>query len=35
VTQDAALMERVDELGKGKSGKVKKPAKQFLNRYGK
>lgn len=35
VAGDAALMKRVDQLGKGKSAKVKKPAKQFLNRYGK
>jgi hypothetical protein len=32
---DEALMKRVDQLGKGKSAKVKKPAKQFLTRYGK
>jgi HEAT repeat protein len=34
VTKDEKLMKRVDELGKGKSAKVKKPAKQFLSRYG-
>ena len=35
VAGDEALMKRVDQLGKGKSAKVKKPARQFLNRYGK
>ena len=35
VAQDDALMKRVDQLGKGKSAKVKKPARQFLSRYGK
>jgi hypothetical protein len=34
VAKDDKLMKRVDELGKGKSAKVKKTAKQFLNRYG-
>ena len=34
VAKDEELMKRVDELGKGKSAKVKKPAKQFLSRYG-
>jgi HEAT repeat protein len=34
VANDDKLMKRVDELGKGKSAKVKKPAKQFLSRYG-
>jgi len=34
VTKDEKLMKRVDELGKGKSARVKKPAKQFLSRYG-
>lgn len=35
VAEDAVLMKRVDQLGKGKSAKVKKPARQFLTRYGK
>jgi hypothetical protein len=35
VAQDETLMKRVDQLGKGKSAKVKKPARQFLSRYGK
>ena len=35
VGADEALMKRVDQLGKGKSAKIKKPAKQFLTRYGK
>jgi hypothetical protein len=35
VAEDEALLKRVDQLGKGKSAKVKKPAKQFLSRYGK
>jgi hypothetical protein len=34
VAKDEKLLKRVDELGKGKSAKVKKPAKQFLSRYG-
>lgn len=35
VGQDEKLMKRVDQLGKGKSAKVKKPARLFLSRYGK
>jgi len=35
VAQDEMLMKRVDQLGKGKSAKVKKPARQFMIRYGK
>lgn len=35
IAQDATLMKRVDQLGKEKSAKVKKPARQFLSRYGK
>lgn len=34
VAKDDKLMKRVDELGKGKSAKIKKTAKQFLSRYG-
>jgi HEAT repeat protein len=34
VANDERLMQRVDELGKGKSAKVKKTAKHFLRRYG-
>ena len=34
VAKDERLMKRVDELGKGKSAKVKKTAKHFLRRYG-
>ena len=33
VGKDEKLLKRVNELGKGKSAKVKKPAKAFLNRY--
>lgn len=33
VTKDEKLMNRVNQLGKGKSAKVKKPAKAFLTRY--
>ena len=33
VSKDEALMARVDRLGKGKSAKMKKPAKRFLSRY--
>ena len=35
VTKDQKLMDRVDELGKAKSAKVKKTAKRFMTRYGK
>jgi len=35
VAKDQKLMDRVDELGKGKSAKVKKTAKRFMSRYGK
>ena len=35
VAKDQKLMERVDELGKAKSTKVKKTAKRFMSRYGK
>ena len=35
VANDEKLMKRVDQLGKGKSAKVKKPARQFLTRYSK
>ena len=35
VAKDQKLMERVDELGKAKSAKVKKTAKRFMTRYGK
>ena len=35
VARDTALMKRVDQLGKGKSAKVKNPARRFLHRYGK
>jgi hypothetical protein len=35
VAEDEQLLKRVDQLGKGKSAKVKKTARQFLNRYGK
>jgi hypothetical protein len=34
VAKDETLMARVDELGKGKSAKVKKTAKRFMSRYG-
>lgn len=34
VAKDQTLMKRVDELGKGKSAKVKKTAKRFMTRYG-
>ena len=34
VAEDARLMKRVGELGKGKSAKFKKTAKHFLRRYG-
>ena len=34
VAKDQKLMDRVDELGKGKSAKVKKSAKRFMSRYG-
>lgn len=34
VGKDQKLLKRVNELGKGKSAKVKKPAKAFMNRYG-
>lgn len=34
VQKDEKLMDRVNQLGKGKSAKVKKPAKAFMNRYG-
>jgi hypothetical protein len=33
VSNDEALLKRVDKLGKGKSAKVKKSAKKFLSRY--
>lgn len=33
VAQDETLMKRVGQLGKGKSAKVKRPARQFLTRY--
>ena len=35
VANDEKLLKRVDQLGKGKSAKVKKPARQFLTRYSK
>lgn len=35
VAEDQALLKRVDQLGKGKSPKVKKPARQFMTKYGK
>lgn len=35
VAKDQTLLKRVDELGKGKSAKVKKTAKRFMTRYGK
>ena len=35
VAKDETLMKRVDQLGKGKSAKVKKTAKRFMTRYGK
>ena len=35
VAQDETLMKRIDQLGKGKSAKVKKPARQFLTKHGK
>jgi hypothetical protein len=35
VAKDQKLLDRVDELGKGKSAKVKKTAKRFMSRYGK
>jgi hypothetical protein len=34
VQNDEQLLDRVDELGKGKSAKIKKTAKLFQNRYG-
>ena len=34
VAKDQTLLDRVDELGKGKSAKVKKSAKRFMTRYG-
>src|SRR4029078_13632961 len=34
VAKDETLMKRVDQLGKGKSAKVKKTAKRFMTRYG-
>ncbi len=34
VAKDQTLMRRVDQLGKGKSAKVKKSAKRFMTRYG-
>ena len=34
VAKDDKLLKRVDEMEKGKSAKVKKTAKRFLNRYG-
>ena len=34
VAKDQKLLDRVDELGKGKSAKVKKTAKRFMTRYG-
>ena len=33
VTNDEALLKRVDKLGRGKSAKIKKSAKKFLSRY--
>ena len=33
VAQDETLMKRVGQLGRGKSSKVKRPARQFLTRY--
>ncbi len=33
VAEDETLMKRVDQLGKGKSAKVKKPARQFLIKH--
>jgi hypothetical protein len=35
VAKDSKLMKRAEQLGKGKSAKVKKTAKSFLSRYGK
>ena len=35
VAQDDTLMKRIGQLGKGKSAKVKKPARQFLTKHGK
>jgi hypothetical protein len=35
VAKDQKLMDRVEELGKAKSTKVKKTAKRFMTRYGK
>jgi len=35
VAKDQKLLDRVDELGKAKSTKVKKTAKRFMSRYGK
>ena len=32
--KDEKLLKRVNEFGKGKSAKMKKPAKAFLNKYG-
>jgi hypothetical protein len=34
VAKDQKLMDRVDELEKAKSAKVKKTAKRFMSRYG-
>ena len=34
VAKDEKLMKQVDKLGKGKSAKIKKPAKFFMRRYG-
>jgi hypothetical protein len=34
VAKDEELLNHVDKLGKGKSAKIKKPAKAFLKRYG-
>ena len=34
VAKDATLLKHVDKLGKGKSAKMKKPAKAFLKRHG-
>jgi hypothetical protein len=35
VAKDSKLMKRAEQLGKGKSAKMKKMAKSFLSRYGK
>lgn len=34
VAKDEKLLQQVDKLGKGKSAKIKKPAKSFMKRYG-